>query len=80
MRARRTAIRKLKILTDLPTGTSLHQDRRGFYLGGEAEDERVDEALTDVRPLEDARAEDPDLEKLRERVERLEEAAGVDER
>ncbi|TKX52609.1 resolvase, partial [Halorubrum sp. SP3] len=34
--------------------------------------------LTDVRPLEDARAEDPNLEELRERVERLEEATDID--
>ncbi len=57
---------------------SLHQDRRDLYLGGEAEDERVDNALTDVRPLEDVRAEDPDFEELRERVERLEEATDID--
>jgi hypothetical protein len=57
---------------------SLHQDRRELYLGGEAEDKRVDDALTDVRPLEDARAEDPNLEELRERVERLEEATDID--
>ena len=31
---------------------SLHQDRRDLYPGGEAEDDRVDEALTDVRPLQ----------------------------
>jgi DNA invertase Pin-like site-specific DNA recombinase len=57
---------------------SLHQDRRDLYLAGEAEDERVDDALTDVRPLEDARTEGPDLEELRERVERLEEATDID--
>lgn len=56
---------------------SLHQDRRDLYLGGEAEDDRVAEALTDVRLLQDARAEDPNLEELRERVERLEEATDI---
>ncbi|PHQ46155.1 hypothetical protein DJ68_08860 [Halorubrum sp. C3] len=56
------------------------QDRRDLYLGGEAEDDRVDEALTDVRPLQDARAEDPNLEELRERVERLEEATDINNR
>jgi hypothetical protein len=50
---------------------SLHQDRRDLYLGGEAEDKRVDDALTNVRPLEDAWAEDPNLEELRERVEAI---------
>lgn len=59
---------------------SLHQDRRELYLGGEADDDRVDEALDDVRPLEDARTDAPDLEALRERVERLEEATNVDDR
>ncbi|MFD1572217.1 hypothetical protein [Halorubrum laminariae] len=57
---------------------SLHQDRRDLYLAGEAEDERVDDALTNIRPLKDARTEDPDLEELRERVERLEEATDID--
>jgi hypothetical protein len=57
---------------------SLHQNRRDLYLGGEADDNRVDEALNDVRPLEDARTDAPDLEQLRERVERLEEAADID--
>ncbi len=59
---------------------SLHQDRRDLYLGGEAEDERVDEALGDVRPLEDARPAGHGIEELRERVERLEDAAGVGDR
>lgn len=59
---------------------SLHQDRRDLYLGAEAEDERIDEALTDVRPLEDMRAESHGLEKLRERVERLEEATDIGDR
>jgi hypothetical protein len=59
---------------------NLHEDRRNLYLGGEAEDDRVEEALTDVRPLEDARTEDPDLKELRERVERLEEATDVEDR
>jgi hypothetical protein len=59
---------------------SLHQERRDLYLGGEAEDERVDNALTDIRPLKDVRAEDPDFEELRERVERLEEATDINNR
>ncbi|WP_244166321.1 recombinase family protein [Halorubrum ezzemoulense] len=57
---------------------SLHEDRRNLYLGGEAEDDRIDEALTDVRPLEEARTEGPDLGELCERVERLEEATDID--
>ena len=52
---------------------SLETDRRDLYLGGEAEDDRVGEALDDVRPLEDIRAEEVDLAELRKRVERLEE-------
>ncbi|ELZ43405.1 hypothetical protein C464_16802 [Halorubrum coriense DSM 10284] len=59
---------------------SLHQDRRDLYLGGEAEDKRIDDALTDVHPLEDARAEDPEFEELRERVERLEETTDFNNR
>jgi len=59
---------------------SLHEDRRNLYLGGEAEDERVDKALTDVRPLEDARTEGSDLEELRKRVERLEKTTDVNPR
>ena len=57
---------------------SLHQDRRELYLGAEAEDDRVDEALDDVRPLEDIRTEEVDLADLRERVERLEKVADVE--
>jgi DNA invertase Pin-like site-specific DNA recombinase len=56
---------------------SLEADRRDLYLAGEADDDRVDEALDDVRPLEDIRTGEADLDELRERVERLEEAAGV---
>ena len=59
---------------------SLHEDRRDLYLGGEAGDDRIDKALTDVRPLEDARAEDPTLEELRERVERSGEATNINDR
>ncbi|ELZ43059.1 Resolvase domain-containing protein, partial [Halorubrum coriense DSM 10284] len=59
---------------------SLEADRKDLYLAGEAEDDRVDDALTDVRPLEDTRAEDPDFEELRKRVERLEEATDVNNR
>lgn len=59
---------------------SLHQDRRDIYLNGEADDDRADEALTDIRLLEDARSGGPDLEELRDRVERLEEAANLGDR
>lgn len=59
---------------------SLHQDRRDLYLAGEAEDERVDDALTNIRPLNDTRSGRPDLEELRDRVERLEEAANFGDR
>ena len=55
---------------------SLEAGRRDLYLAGDAEDDRVDEALDDVRPLEDVRTEDVDLGELRERVERLEERVG----
>ncbi|MFC7186430.1 hypothetical protein [Halorubrum yunnanense] len=49
--------------------------------GGKVVDEFLAyDALTDVRPLEDARAEVPNLEELRERVERLEEATDVEGR
>jgi DNA invertase Pin-like site-specific DNA recombinase len=58
---------------------SLEEDRRELYLAGEADDDRVDAALEDVRPLEDAREEEVDIDELRARVERLEEAAGVSE-
>ena len=58
---------------------SLEADRRELYLAGEADDDRVDEALDDVRPLDDLRADTTDLDELRERVERVEEALdGVD--
>jgi DNA invertase Pin-like site-specific DNA recombinase len=56
---------------------SLEADRRDLYLAGEADDDRVDEALDDVRPLEDLRTDEVDLEELAERVARVEEAAGV---
>ncbi len=55
---------------------SLETDRRDLYLGGEVEDDRVAEALDDVRPLEDIRTEEVDLGELRERVERLEQRVG----
>jgi len=51
---------------------SLEADRRDLYLAGEADDDRVDEALDDVRPLDDLRADTTDLDELRERAERLE--------
>jgi DNA invertase Pin-like site-specific DNA recombinase len=50
----------------------LIQDRRGLYLGAEADDERVDEALEDVRPVDDLRDGEDDLNDLRERVAELE--------
>lgn len=52
---------------------SLHQDRRGLYLAGEADDDRVDEALDEVRPLDDLRTDRADLDDLRGRIARLEE-------
>jgi DNA invertase Pin-like site-specific DNA recombinase len=55
---------------------SLESDRRELYLAAEADDDRVDAALEDVRPLEDLRSEDSELDRLRERVEQLEETAG----
>ncbi|WP_166377149.1 hypothetical protein [Halorubrum sp. BOL3-1] len=46
-----------------------------MYLAGEADDDRVDVALAEVRPLEDLReGRTDDLDELRERVERLEDA------
>lgn len=55
---------------------TLEKDRRHLYLGGEADDDRVDAALEDVRELDDLREDDPDLDNLRERVARLEEELG----
>lgn len=52
---------------------NLERERRDLYLGGEADDDRVDGALDELRPLDDIRTEDVDLEELRERVEDLEE-------
>ena len=51
----------------------LIDDRRELYLRGEADDDRVDEALEDVRPLDDAGTDDG-LDDLRERVAELEAA------
>jgi DNA invertase Pin-like site-specific DNA recombinase len=48
----------------------LYNDRAELYLCGEADDDRVDTALEDVRPLDEPAAE-PD-EDLNERLERLE--------
>jgi len=54
------------------------EDRREMYLAGEADDDRVDAALDEIRPLDDLRREDGDgLDELRARVDRLE--AAVDE-
>ncbi|WP_233565475.1 hypothetical protein [Halorubrum sp. Atlit-26R] len=63
--------------TGLPDSTlrSLVEDRRDLYLAGEAEDDRVDAALADIRPVEDLREDRADgLAELRERVARLEDA------
>lgn len=56
---------------------SLHRDRAELYLGGETDDDRVDEALDDVRPLEDVRTEEINAEDLQQRIERLEDAIDV---
>ena len=53
---------------------NLERNRRDLYLGGDADDDRLDEAVGELRPLDDIRTEDTDLEELRERVERLEES------
>ncbi|WP_080505244.1 recombinase family protein [Halorubrum aethiopicum] len=53
---------------------SLEADRRDLYLAGEADDDRVDAALDDIRPLDDLRDDRGELEELRERVERVEAA------
>jgi DNA invertase Pin-like site-specific DNA recombinase len=58
---------------------SLEADRRDLYLAGEADDDRVDEALDDVRPLDDLRVGSTELDELRERVERVEEALDATE-
>jgi len=70
--------------TGVPASTlrNLADDRRGLYLAGEADDDRVDAALADVRPLEDLREEGAAadvLDELRERVERLEDAVDAAE-
>ncbi len=52
---------------------TLEEERRELYLAGEADDDRVDGALEDVRPLDDLRENDQELADLRERVARLEE-------
>ena len=57
---------------------SLEAERRDLYLAGEADDDRVDEALDDVRPLDDLRSEPADLDQLRDRIERVEEALDLD--
>ena len=63
----------------LPESTlrGLEEDRRELYLAGEADDDRVDAALADLRPLDDLREDrDGALAELRQRVERLEDAVG----
>ena len=54
----------------------LDRNRPGLYLGGKADDDRVDSALEPLRPLEDIRQDDTDLDELRQRVERLESTLG----
>ena len=54
----------------------LDRNRPGLYLGGKADDDRVDGALEPLRPLEDIRQDDTDLDELRQRVERLESTLG----
>lgn len=52
----------------------LAENRRELYLAGTTDDDRVDEALAGIRPLEDIRTDDhADLDELRDRVARLEE-------
>ncbi|ELZ56266.1 hypothetical protein C467_08805 [Halorubrum hochstenium ATCC 700873] len=48
----------------------LYNDRAELYLRGEADDDRVDAALEDVRPLSEPAAEPP--EDFNERLKRLE--------
>ena len=64
--------------TGVPTSTLRNlNDRCDLYLAGEADDDRVDAALAEIRPLEDLHNNRvDDLDKLRERVERLEDAVG----
>ena len=50
----------------------LHRERADLYLAGEADDDRVDRAIDDLRPIEDLRGEEGDIEDLRQRIERLE--------
>lgn len=57
---------------------TLEDDRRHLYLGGEADDDRLDAALEDVRPLDALREDDQGLADLRERVARPEEKVGVE--
>ena len=48
-----------------------------MYLAGEADDDRVDEALNDVRPLDVPEDTEADGDDLQRRVERLEEELNV---
>ena len=57
---------------------SLEEDRRDLYLTGEAGDERVGEAIEEIRPLEDIHTEEDGIEELRERVEAIEEQLNRD--
>ena len=65
--------------TGIPESTlrSLEDARRDMYLAGEAEDDRVDEALNDVRPLDVPEDSEANGEDLRSRIERLEEELNV---
>ncbi|ESS03432.1 MAG: hypothetical protein A07HR67_01830 [uncultured archaeon A07HR67] len=59
--------------TDIAESTLriLEADRRELYFTGEADDDRVDAALDDLRPLDDLRTEDTDLDDLRDRIAQL---------
>lgn len=58
----------------LPATTlrELHRDRAELYLAGEGDDDRVDRALDDLRPIDDLRGEEGEIEDLRQRIEQLE--------
>jgi len=66
--------------TGVPESTlrSLHNDRRGLYLAGEANDDRVDAALSAIRPLDDLRGEEVGVQMILDRLERLENEVGVE--
>ena len=65
--------------TGVPESTlrSLHNDRRELYLAGETDDERVDAALQAVRPIDDLRGEEVDVQAILDRLDRLENEVGL---